>query len=348
MTFVSIQKEYPNYYAITDTGKQARITIDENKNISLFGISGKQLAINNHSYYNDLSGYPIMKLLLDIATEWSTSRKQALWDYFNYADACASLNIEPISRGGYNDLREDYKATVRDILTATQKHNTDEDRYDAICTAVQSAVYKRRGLSEEDAAFLAEHRGHLDTDLYFSSVKYRNLTQKYFRSPVGRVLGVYSMARYIGNYIEYCTKAELPIETGDLWANYIKAKETYEARRAEIEENTFRTSQTAYAIGYENDTFIAIVPLTHKECLAEGKALKNCLGGIEWNGYLSNGQRKVVFIRRKDNPDKPYIACDMSNNLNIQQYLTYCNASPREDDAKAFKAEYQHYLKSLL
>lgn len=110
----------------------------------------------------------------------------------------------------------------------------------------------------------------------------------------------------------------------------------------------FKKNQTGVSLNYENEDFIVTVPVTYQELLSEGKALNNCLAHYEWNQYLKRGERRVVFIREKSNPDRPYIACDINvvNNY-IMQYYAYGNGTPYDEKAVSFKKEYQKYLDTL-
>lgn len=110
----------------------------------------------------------------------------------------------------------------------------------------------------------------------------------------------------------------------------------------------FKKNQTSIPLEFENDKFIVKVPTTYKELLTEGTALRNCLGHYEYNNFVRNGRRRVVFIRRKNFPDKSYIACDIDVYTNdIQQYLRYGNERVIDTDALDFKEKYQEYLYSL-
>ena len=110
----------------------------------------------------------------------------------------------------------------------------------------------------------------------------------------------------------------------------------------------FKKNQTGVSLNYENEDFIVTVPVTYQELLSEGKALNNCLAHYEWNQYLKRGERRVVFIREKTNPDRPYIACDINvvNNY-IMQYYAYGNSTPFDEKAVSFKKGYNPFCCTL-
>lgn len=122
------------------------------------------------------------------------------------------------------------------------------------------------------------------------------------------------------------------------------------------EENTilaevnkiFKANQTSLNLNFENKDFIVKVPTTYDELLAEGSALKNCLAHFEFNNYIKNGRRRIAFVRRKSDPDKACIACDIDVYANsIEQFLAYGNSYDVGKDGEAFKKAYQQYLSTL-
>lgn len=94
---------------------------------------------------------------------------------------------------------------------------------------------------------------------------------------------------------------------------------------------------------YENETFIVRPILTKEDFHIEGEAQRNCVERM-YMEKVYKGQTHVVTIRRKSNPNKSYITCEVSNDGRIEQYLARCNESPNEQDARAFKAEYAQHL----
>ena len=100
---------------------------------------------------------------------------------------------------------------------------------------------------------------------------------------------------------------------------------------------------------YENDKYTVIMPKTTKEFIAEGNALNNCLGWNNYAGRVAKGECIVLFVRKKENIDKSYVAMDLyySNRQKkwvINQYYTYNNTYPAE---LTFKDEYQNFLNTI-
>lgn len=95
---------------------------------------------------------------------------------------------------------------------------------------------------------------------------------------------------------------------------------------------------------YENETFIVKPILTKEDFHTEGEAQRNCVERM-YMEKVYKGQTHVVTVRRKSDPNKSYITCEVSSDGRIWQYLARCNETPKEQDARNFKAEYSQHLK---
>jgi hypothetical protein len=139
-----------------------------------------------------------------------------------------------------------------------------------------------------------------------------------------------------------------PVKVADYLKDPHKCKENYNLFKSVIFENSFKVTQLAKNLFFEDDNFIIVVPTSYKDLVLEGKALHNCLAGYEWDTFLKKGQRSIVFVRSKENPTKPYVACDIDNrDGSIQQFLTFNNSAPRGKDIENFERKYMNYLYSL-
>ena len=96
---------------------------------------------------------------------------------------------------------------------------------------------------------------------------------------------------------------------------------------------------------YENETFIVKPILTKEDFHSEGERQHNCVERM-YMEEVYNGKTHVVTVRRKIDPDKNYITCEVNNRGHIVQYLAACNRSVTDDDAIQFKGEYATHLKN--
>lgn len=155
---------------------------------------------------------------------------------------------------------------------------------------------------------------------------------------------LYTMREYINNFIMYTTALEIPMEKGDFFRQYINAQRAYRINEDALVNKGIAINQQKRlnALSFENETFVVVVPMTKEELRAEGESQHNCVGG--YSKQIAEGNRNVVFIRRKSNPTAPYITCDIYNDSTINQYLTKYNYHISAEDALEFKRLYQEHL----
>lgn len=151
------------------------------------------------------------------------------------------------------------------------------------------------------------------------------------------------MRSYLHELWNWCNMLDKPMEKSDFYRQYINTKRTYEQRKNELLDAGIRKNQLARkALAFEDDTFEVVIPTTNAELVTEGENQHNCVGG--YGQRVAEGSRYVVFIRRKSDPTKAYITCDIYTNGTICQYLTKYNYGVHDVDAVAFKTAYQNHL----
>ena len=64
---------------------------------------------------------------------------------------------------------------------------------------------------------------------------------------------------------------------------------------------------------FTHRSFMARIPLTRVELIAEGNSLKHCVGTIKsyWTNHIA-GEKLIVFIRKAKEPDKPYVTMQLA------------------------------------
>lgn len=339
MEFVRFEKAYPCYFAYTKEGKRAHIEVHPNKEVVIYGISGRRVKPDG-KYAEAFS----KNLVMNTLATYANTKSERHWGYYLYVDSCISAGIVPLPYwefGEFSNLGINTSILVK--LTKEYKRKTAP----MYKRAVEIMLHKAN-VSKADADFISLFKREpkvfsflLKNPMMIPSVR------KWFDTPAATVLGQYKMRSVLECYVN--TLAEI----GDNWSRTVKDDfwETILAAENELlalKCKVFIENQMRRALAYENDTFAVIVPTTYNELKVEGERLHNCLAGIEWDSYLTTGERHVVFIRRKSNLKKSYIACDISaKDGKIRQYLTACNKRPQEEDAREFAKEYQKYLRGL-
>lgn len=150
------------------------------------------------------------------------------------------------------------------------------------------------------------------------------------------------------DYVRFCAGLgyDLHDETVALPRDFMRKHDEAAAAYAEREEQIKaaqykryeekigkRAKKYDFALG---DLFIRVAR-TFDEVVAEGNALKHCVGG--YAGRHMEGKVTILFLRRAVEPDVPFVTVEMNGNRLVQAH-GYCNDSgrllPQEKYAKFF------------
>ena len=148
----------------------------------------------------------------------------------------------------------------------------------------------------------------------------------------------------LSNYFQYCDGLEWEYDKGDFIRVYAEAKRTYEARKEEIDKKALERNQlkNRNALEFSYGGLSVVIPTTREEFHHEAEYQSNCVERMYLPKVLRN-ETNVVFIRRDNEPNLPYITCEVYKGQ-IWQYLTRFNNSPREEIAEDFKNAYARHL----
>lgn len=97
------------------------------------------------------------------------------------------------------------------------------------------------------------------------------------------------------------------------------------------------------SLSFESGDYQIVIPEEPKDLIREGNEMFHCVG--QYIDKVANGKTLIVFVRKKANPNKCYITCEVSpKSGKIGQYFLAhdCHISKREDID--FKKEYQDHL----
>jgi hypothetical protein len=134
------------------------------------------------------------------------------------------------------------------------------------------------------------------------------------------------------------------LEKSDYFRQYINLHRAYQQAQDKKANLLMREYQEFHrnALTFETETHTVIIPTTVEELRNEGKAQGNCVGG--YGASIVNKRLNVVFVRRKSNPNKSYITCDIDRYGHINQYLASYNDSVSNEEDMAFKRLFQNHL----
>lgn len=205
-------------------------------------------------------------------------------------------------------------------------------------------------LTEEERAHIPQTYNRNYIVQFYQDSKFRHLYMKAIENPASYFFSTDKIVQTITQFLKDCEDLEIKVPTGDFWRNAKYTRQTAEQKRKQIEAMKFLKSQTQYDLSFEDENFCVVVPTTYEECAAEGAAMRNCMGGYEWDNYLSSGIRKVVFVREKSDPTVPCVDIDMTGDLSLRQVRSSHNTTDweRNPDLKDFVKNYARHLKSLL
>lgn len=344
MKFVSFEKEYPRYYAYTEDNKKAWIEVDaKKKTIVVYGISKKPVSVWG-SYSSAFKDYKPMQALINYA---HNAYIASYWDYYLYVDSCDGANIEPFDFNDFEKIIKTPNTKPSDIVKIQYKNKGV--KVEEVIRILFNSRLNNLKLTEEEQNFITMIMSHYAYGKKITSFCFEYPTAiryfaQWFNDKIFKIIGTDLYLDKLFQYCEFCKEAKTePILFDDFADSYNAVK----SLKYKLDNEKFRSYQLKRNLAYENEFFKVIVPTTREEVEDEGRKLHNCLGGYEWHNFLQNGNRQVVFIRRKSEPKKTYIACDIGRSGKIMQYLTYCNNLVNEQDAKDFKEEYQKYLLSI-
>lgn len=120
-------------------------------------------------------------------------------------------------------------------------------------------------------------------------------------------------------------------------ANLIEAHtavQTLHSKRAmQINEAKFEETIDK-SLEWRNKDFVIVYPKKSDEIIEEGKKLRHCVGSYIQS--VIRGECKIVFLRQKDEPEKPFVTIEISGG-NIRQARGYGNANPIYDARMALQ-----------
>ena len=104
----------------------------------------------------------------------------------------------------------------------------------------------------------------------------------------------------------------------DIHAAHQRLLGTVNAKKAAEEEAATAVAVEALReklpfLGFSHRIFMARIPLTHAELVAEGSSLKHCVGKFKsyWQNHIA-AKKLIVFIRKTKEPDKPYVTMQLN------------------------------------
>lgn len=117
---------------------------------------------------------------------------------------------------------------------------------------------------------------------------------------------------------------------------------------AELQKSFDKLKKQRKELEYRSGSYLIRQPLSVEEIVAEGQALKHCVGGYAERHV--NGELTIMFLRQESEPEKPFYTIEVSKDYRIVQCRGFRNnwvnagGSPKPQEIIDFEKEYQQYL----
>lgn len=175
------------------------------------------------------------------------------------------------------------------------------------------------------------------------------LAKMMYKAGYWELLGQSDFIFRLYTYYEFCEDLDIePRIEKDFAKNFSMVYKAHKAQQEIIDAKRIKEYMLAKesALSFENEDFIIKIPTTPQEFVAEGDAMRNCVGSWGLNRVKDRDSR-IVFVRKRSDPDTPYVDCQIYNSGSIGQFYKAGNHTPTEENIKKFKQEFQLHLNEV-
>lgn len=154
-----------------------------------------------------------------------------------------------------------------------------------------------------------------------------------------------NMETIVRKYYDCCMEMYGEVKvTPNIYSNYINVLYLNEQYRQEhYDEHLNYTNNKPY-LYFSTDTFQVAPLLTREQFHKEATYQSNCVERL-YMDKVHDGNTHVVAVRKVNDPDTPFITCEVDNNGKIIQYLGRCNCMVVDSEAIIFRRMYQEHLR---
>ena len=144
-------------------------------------------------------------------------------------------------------------------------------------------------------------------------------------------------------FFSVCDKLEKEPQKQDFLKIYTEYRETYKIKKDEIDSKVLKEwyDTKREKLFFEDDEYIVVIPSAPSDFEREAEQQSNCV----YRAYLPEVIKKrtfVVFIRRKADPTKSYITCEVNPKGGINQFYYRNNGYAKDNE---FYEKYANHLK---
>lgn len=290
------------------------------------GLENQKNPISFHLLLNALRDSPVAEYLfkmgmVTLAVDWKRVCKELENDERPSFSRCLGIN------GQYRELygKLDISAEEHNIIKACRQQVTERD------------ILDWRNLKDDSCG----SRTVTEWLLQMSFRKFLNYfgkqKQLHRRETLYHIVGWYR--DYIG--MSYELKVDLSHKQvrfpKDIKEAHDQLLQRSNAKKSAVEDGIFANAVAGiYPMlpftEFEKDGFCIRLPQLRSELTTEGQSLNHCVGGDRYYKNHIAGQSLIYFIRKKENPDKPFFTMELRmDDLQILQLYGYRDkGAPKE------------------
>lgn len=172
---------------------------------------------------------------------------------------------------------------------------------------------------------------------YAGAIKILNYLKKQVKNPEH----TYGAAMTYRDYLQECEQLELDLQESEiLFPRNLDAAHRRTMAQVKFEKNKADQEKFQKAVeklekfAWQQGEFLIRPAREQKELTAEGKALHHCVGG--YIKRMAEGETAIFFVRRVDEPDKPFYTLELRNKKVIQCRTENNKSYELSEDVKSF------------
>lgn len=151
-------------------------------------------------------------------------------------------------------------------------------------------------------------------------------------------LGTWNYERLYRDYWQACvalgldmrdTKNSMPFDFNRMHdirtAEYASLKAKEDKKKAAELNKKIKSAAEKYEIDINSRKYIVKLPRTQREFVHEGATLHHCVGRMGYDKKMADGKIIIMFVRLKEQPNKPYVTVEYDLNLErvVQEFGDY-------------------------
>jgi len=183
----------------------------------------------------------------------------------------------------------------------------------------------------------------------YSQNKFYEIDKNYdISSPYRSSTGLNICKNIANQIITICNAWEKPLPTKDPYRFYVDNIESYKLWQEKEKDKIFEVNQLKKDLTFTYGEFTVVIPTKTMDLVEEGEKMHHCVGNGTYAQGVINGIYNIVFIRRKDDVNTPYITAQIYKD---GTYGGYYKAWDRRIDLPEdfeFKTAYLKHLATIL